>query len=143
MLDHTSYWRSPRHDYIVLPAGARTANTRLRWWQRLQDTTASTNSRLGWSLDNVHVGGLEIGPSSLRETFERLDESTWEFHPGGTLKHGVCGSTTGSVMSWNGGLGSSVSMIITCQLIVQHNYMMQFKVTFSCLLKLTFLICRR
>jgi len=74
---------------------------------------------------------MEIGPSSVRETFEQLDDSLWEFHPGGVIEHDVCGSVTGSVMSWSGGRDSSVNMITTCQLIVQNNYMMQFKVT-SC-----------
>ena len=129
MLDHSRYWRSPRHDYLTLPAGARTASTRLRWWQRLPDATTTSDARLGWSLDNVHVGGMDIGPSGLRETFERLDESKWEFHPGGTLRHGVCGSSMGSVMSWTGGHGSSVNLITTCQMIVQNSYMLQFKVT--------------
>jgi len=141
VLDHSSYWRSPRHDYILLPASARTASTRLRWWQRLPDTTTSSDGRLGWSLDNVHVGGMHIGPSSFRETFEELDVSKWEFHPGGTLQHGVCGATTGSVMSWNGGHSSSVNMITTCQMIVQHNYMLQFKVTLLLFLNSYLKIC--
>jgi len=130
VLDHSNYWQSVRHDYIILPAGARTAATRLRWWQRLQDATTNTVTHLGWSLDNVHVGGMDIAPSSFQETFEQLDESRWEFHPGGTLQHGVCDSSTGSVMSWNSGRASSLNMITTCQMIVQQNYMMQFKVTF-------------
>ena len=130
VLDHSIYWQSPRHDYILLSRAARTASTRLRWWQRLQDETTNSDRRLGWSLDNVHVGGMDIGPSRLWETFELLDESRWEFHPGGRLQDGVCGSTTGSVMSWNNDRGSSVNMITTCQLIVQQNYVLQFKVTF-------------
>ena len=129
MLDHASYWQSSRHDYVILPPAARTSSTRLRWWQQLRDPTTGTDVRLGWSLDDVHIGGMEIAPSSLTETFEQLDESLWEFHPGGALQNDVCRSTSGSVMSWSGGQGSTVNMITTCQLIVQQNYMMQFKVT--------------
>jgi len=84
VLDHSLYWRSPRHDYLPLPAGARTSRTRLRWWQPYT-TTASERRRLGWALDNVHVGGMRIAPSSLHETFEPLNHSMWEFHPGGRL----------------------------------------------------------
>ena len=175
VLDHTSYWQSARHDYVILPAGARTASTRLRWWQRLPPhrATGSAQRRLGWSLDNVLVGGMQIAPSSLWETFEQesLDETMWEFHPGGAVLDGLCRSRTGSAMAWRGGhggrgpgdsmawtpgghsgrsghgssdsttgsrmawrsghsrLGSSVNMITTCQLIVQQNYIIQFKVT--------------
>ena len=129
VLDHSNYWQSPRHDYILLPAEARGASTRLRWWQR---TSSEGGRHLGWSLDNVHVGGMLIPPSSLTENFERLDETRWEFHPGGRLRRdGVCGSSTGSVMAWDGQSGSAVHMITTCQLIVQHSYMLQFKVPCS------------
>jgi len=142
VLDHTRYWQSLRHDYVILPPRARTANTRLRWWQRLPTplllwtTHSASERRLGWSLDNVLVGGMEIAPSSLWETFDQsLDETVWEFHPGGTLVDGVCGSRTGPVMAWTSGhgggsgLGSGVNMITTSQLIVQQNYIIQFKVT--------------
>jgi len=130
VLDHSNYWRSARHDYISLPAGARTASTRLRWWQPLRAaTTPPSGTRLGWALDDVHVGGMAIAPSSLRETFEQFDERTWEFHPGGTLGDSVCGSTTGSVMLWDSRpVGNSADMITTCQMIVQRNYVLQFKV---------------
>ena len=79
----------------------------------------------------MHVGGVDIAPSSLHETFEQVDEAKWEFHPGGMVQRDVCRSNTGSVMSWNNGHSSSVNMITSCPLIVQHNYMLQFKVTFS------------
>jgi len=131
VLDHSSYWQSPQHDYVTLPAAARTASTRLRWWQRLQDTTINSDTLLGWSIDNVHIGGMDIGPSSLWETFEQLDETLWEFYPGGTVQHSVCGSSRGLAVSWQGGNVSNVNMITTCQLIVQHSYMLQFKVTYD------------
>jgi len=129
VLDHSRYWQSPRHDYILLPTGARGASTRLRWWQRLRD---DRDARLGWSLDDVLVGGMNIGPSSLHETFDPLNASMWEFHPGGAVRQDICGSATGSAMSWNGERGSSVNAITTCPLIVQHHYMLQFKVASLC-----------
>ena len=132
VLDHSLYWQAPRRDYVVLPTGARSASARLRWWQRLRDTTAAgvrDDARLGWSLDNVHVGGMAIAPSGLYETFESFNESLWEFHPGGTIRQDVCGGATGPAMSWNG--RSDVGVISTCPLIVQHGYMLQFKVPVS------------
>ena len=81
---------------------------------------------LGWSLDNVYIGGTEINPSSLYETFQGgLDETRWEFYPNGQLWDSHCGRESSS-MAWGTHVGQQ--SITTGQIIVQHHYMIQFKV---------------
>jgi len=129
-MDHSSYWKSPRHDYVILPVTARTSSTRLRWWQRLQSRDGQ--ERAVWSLDDVNVGGMEVAPSKLYEKFDGgLNHDKWEFHPSGRVDDSVCGGTNaGKVMTWREGWNSGVAkMITTCQLIVQEDFMIQFKVS--------------
>lgn len=123
ILDHRSYWAHARHDYIPLPLHARTRNTRVRWWQLLgvEDSTP-----MGWTLDNVYIGGSEINPSHLYEDFEgAVDETEWEFYPNGRLWSGLCARPS-SAIAWNGKPG--LQSLTTGQLIVQEGYMLQFMV---------------
>lgn len=127
VMDHSSYWTATRHDYIVIPAAARTSSTRLRWWQRLPDG----QPRAMWSLDDVNVGGMDISPSGLYEKFDHgLNQDKWEFYPSGRVDDSVCGGPhSGKVMAWPEGWSRGVAkMITTCQLIVQEDFMIQFKV---------------
>ena len=62
------YWRQPHFDYMELPLEARMRNTRFRWWQVLDDSTVLPP--VGWSIDDVYIGGSEINPAVLEEHFE-------------------------------------------------------------------------
>ena len=52
-IDHTADWREAHRHYIPVPEGARTAGTRVRWWQPLSE---SKQPRVAWALDDVHIG---------------------------------------------------------------------------------------
>ena len=130
VLDHMSY-TMPRHDYITLPVDARTNSTRLLWWQ----LTSHKSPQTAWTIDNVHIGGTEINPSELYATFDQpLDERLWEFHPGAETSQFLCGSP-GKSLLWQQKNNKESRSITTGQLIVQENYMMQFKVSISSWLK--------
>jgi len=78
-------------------------------------------------MDDVMVGGREISPSHLHETFELGDTLGvgWEFHPGGNRRTEICGRK-GTHMSWSGNSGAK--WITTAQMVVQEDYALQFKV---------------
>ena len=61
------YWRQPHYDYIDLPADARMRNTRFRWWQMVDH--GALPGPVGWSLDDVYIGGSEINPSYMQSDF--------------------------------------------------------------------------
>lgn len=64
---------SVRHDYILLPEDALTNTTRLRWWQPFvisNGIVVSGVERAQWALDNILIGGAEINPSQLVDTFD-------------------------------------------------------------------------
>uniref|UniRef100_A0A673MWP0 Reelin n=1 Tax=Sinocyclocheilus rhinocerous TaxID=307959 RepID=A0A673MWP0_9TELE len=71
-MDYLKYV-SVRRDYIVLPERALTNATRLRWWQPfslLSGLVRSSAERAQWALDNILVGGSDINPSTLLDTFD-------------------------------------------------------------------------
>lgn len=71
-MDYQKYI-SIRHDYILLPEEALTNTTRLRWWQPFvinNGIVVSGSDRAQWALDNVLIGGAEINPSQLVDTFD-------------------------------------------------------------------------
>ena len=123
LLDQSEYWQAPRHDYVPLPPHARTAATRVRWFQIPTQGVAS----VGWTLDDVHIGGSQINPSQLFERLEdEYEETMWEFSPGSSRRSGVCGLTSGALL-W--GATAGVKSLTTTQLIIQQDYMLQFKVS--------------
>lgn len=64
---------SVRHDYILLPEDALTNTTRLRWWQPFvisNGIVVAGVERAQWALDNILIGGAEINPSQLVDTFD-------------------------------------------------------------------------
>ncbi|KAL3853203.1 hypothetical protein ACJMK2_016762, partial [Sinanodonta woodiana] len=126
-LDHTSYHESPKHDYILLPQDARTASTRIRWWQPLTDT-----SQPQWALDNVYIGGHEINPSQYQIGFnetQMISDQPWEFHPFGQIETQFC-LKDDKIMYWEEGKGPR--QFITKQMIVQTGYIIQFKIAVGC-----------
>lgn len=71
-MDYLKYV-SVRRDYIVLPEGALTNATRLRWWQPLTISSGLATpslERAQWAIDNILVGGSDINPSTLLDTFD-------------------------------------------------------------------------
>ena len=71
-MDYQKYI-SVRHDYILLPEEALTNTTRLRWWQPFvisNGLVVSGVERAQWALDNILIGGAEIIPSQLVDTFD-------------------------------------------------------------------------
>lgn len=71
-MDYQKYI-SVRHDYILLPEDALTNTTRLRWWQPFvisNGLVVSGVERAQWALDNILIGGAEINPSQLVDTFD-------------------------------------------------------------------------
>jgi len=71
-MDYQKYI-SVRHDYILLPEEALTNTTRLRWWQPFvisNGLVVSGVERAQWALDNILIGGAEINPSQLVDTFD-------------------------------------------------------------------------
>lgn len=71
-MDYQKYI-SVRHDYILLPEHALTNTTRLRWWQPFtisNGIVVSGPDRAQWALDNILIGGAEINPSQLVDTFD-------------------------------------------------------------------------
>ena len=131
-LDAEYYWQSSRHDYIILPPEARTVSTRVRWWQMVSPGV----TRVPWSLRNIFIGGSAINPSALYENFNiPLNEAlvapgTGPGQPWGFQELGQHELTFGErmdpVMSWP---ESNYSKYIeTNQMIIQTDYMIQFKV---------------
>lgn len=71
-MDYQKYI-SVRHDYILLPEHALTNTTRLRWWQPFTLSSGIVvpgPERAQWALDNILIGGAEINPSQLVDTFD-------------------------------------------------------------------------
>lgn len=71
-MDYLKYV-SVRRDYIVLPERALTNATRLRWWQPFSLRSGLVRpsvERAQWALDNILVGGSDINPSTLLDTFD-------------------------------------------------------------------------
>ena len=141
VLDYTDYWLAPQLDYVPLPLPARTDATMVRWWQTIgpqhgeskdppshdqSDPFLQRASPMGWTLEDVYIGGSEINPSVLYETFdEKIDETKWEFYPNGKVLRDIC-LRRSQVLNW--GTEPGIKRITTGQLIVQEGYMIQFKV---------------
>ncbi|XP_071486224.1 reelin-like [Diadema antillarum] len=128
-LDYQQY-PTPKHEYIPLPVEARTWATQIRWWQPLDTHRIQAQ----WALDNIYIGGSEINPSTLLESFEDGGSSQllWDFHPYGRQEFGVCRQSN-SALYWSNERNAPYdSAAITRQLIVDKNYMIQFKIVVGC-----------
>lgn len=71
-MDYLKYV-SVRRDYIVLPEGALSNTTRLRWWQPFSVSSGLASpglERAQWAIDNILVGGSDINPSTLLDNFD-------------------------------------------------------------------------
>lgn len=71
-MDYLKYV-SVRRDYIVLPERSLTNATRLRWWQPFTISSGLATpslERAQWAIDNILVGGSDINPPTLLDTFD-------------------------------------------------------------------------
>lgn len=83
-MDYLKYV-SVRRDYIVLPEGALTNATRLRWWQPFTISSGlamPSLERAQWAIDNILVGGSDINPSTLLDTFDDGEFACSFYFPG-------------------------------------------------------------
>ncbi|KAK3103287.1 hypothetical protein FSP39_018199 [Pinctada imbricata] len=129
ILDFGSYVH-PKRDYIPLPLSARTASTRVRWWQPLTNDGSQRGPQ--WALDNVYIGGSEINPSQIQVSFDENQpqrDSSWEFNTYSDVQDNICQKGDNS-LTWEEGTG--VRSFTTKQMIVQDNYMLQFKIVIGC-----------
>ena len=120
-LDESSFTSAHRF-YIRLPAAAATEATQVRWWQPV---STATKPAAVWSLDNIFIGGSDINPSELWEEFENSTDRSWEFPVNGVIRSEFC-EKSDLAMTWSEGSGER--HLTTGQMIVQENYMLQFKV---------------
>ncbi|XP_022095907.1 reelin-like [Acanthaster planci] len=122
------HYTNPQRDYFTLPAAARTQATRLRWWQPVGD-----GQRAQWALDDIYIGGSEINPTHLRESFNLgLTETLWDFYPYGQVQVGVCLNSDRALYWANRRHSQRDSVAVTRQLIIDTNYMLQFKIVVGC-----------
>ncbi|XP_016393771.1 reelin-like [Sinocyclocheilus rhinocerous] len=136
-MDYLKYV-SVRRDYIVLPERALTNATRLRWWQPfslLSGLVRSSAERAQWALDNILVGGSDINPSTLLDTFDDegvSHEESWSFYPNAVRTAGFCGNPSFHLYWPNKNQDGSHNILATRELIVQPGYILQFKIVVGC-----------
>ena len=118
------YWKKAHKDYINLPYEARQGAVRFRWWQPIAPDV------YGWSLDDIYIGGLEINTHKLIDDFNtrQSDQQIWEFTHGALVTQSYCGKLDHALKFIKNDVASTYA--ITRQLIIQENYIIQFKVNF-------------
>lgn len=157
-MDYLKYV-SVRRDYIVLPEGALTNATRLRWWQPFTISSGLATpslERAQWAIDNILVGGSDINPSTLLDTFDDGEfagslnapgrdpedgllcstsppegvshEESWSFYPNAVRTAGFCGNPSFHLYWPNKNQDRTHNILATRELIVQPGYILQFKV---------------
>uniref|UniRef100_A0A8B9J9J5 Reelin n=1 Tax=Astyanax mexicanus TaxID=7994 RepID=A0A8B9J9J5_ASTMX len=136
-MDYMKYV-SVRRDYIVLPEGALTNATRLRWWQPFTVSSGLATpdpERAQWALDNILVGGSDINPSTLLDTFDdegTSHEESWSFYPNAVRTAGFCGNPSFHLYWPNKNQDGTHNILATRELIVQPGYILQFKIVVGC-----------
>ncbi|KAI4543781.1 hypothetical protein MG293_006575, partial [Ovis ammon polii] len=136
-MDYQKYI-SVRHDYILLPEEALTNTTRLRWWQPFvisNGLVVSGVERAQWALDNILIGGAEINPSQLVDTFDdegTSHEENWSFYPNAVRTAGFCGNPSFHLYWPNKKKDKTHNALSSRELIIQPGYMMQFKIVVGC-----------
>lgn len=91
-----------------------------------------------WAIDNVFIGGTEVNPSEFIVDFDgyqNQDISSGELIPLSEAKINVCGLQNTSLY-WRE--GDNIKSYTTEQLIVQRDYMIQFKVVIIILMLIIF-----
>ncbi|KAF4072103.1 hypothetical protein AMELA_G00270450, partial [Ameiurus melas] len=91
--------------------------------------------RAQWALDNILVGGSEINPSTLLDTFDEegiSHEESWSFYPNGVRTAGFCGNPSFHLYWSNKNHDGTYNILATQELIVQPGYILQFKIVVGC-----------
>ncbi|XP_068578627.1 reelin-like isoform X1 [Cebidichthys violaceus] len=136
-MDYLKYV-SVRRDYIVLPEGALTNATRLRWWQPFTISSGLATpslERAQWAIDNILVGGSDINPPTLLDTFDDegvSHEESWSFYPNAVRTAGFCGNPSFHLYWPNKNQDKTHNILATRELIVQPGYILQFKIVVGC-----------
>uniref|UniRef100_A0A8D2LW77 Reelin n=1 Tax=Varanus komodoensis TaxID=61221 RepID=A0A8D2LW77_VARKO len=136
-MDYQKYI-SIRHDYVLLPEDALTNTTRLRWWQPFvinNGIVVSGFDRAQWALDNVLIGGAEINPGQLVDTFDDegiSHEENWSFYPNAVRTAGFCGNPSFHLYWPNKKKDQTHNILSSRELIIQPGYMIQFKIVVGC-----------
>lgn len=136
-MDYQKYI-SVRHDYILLPEDALSNTTRLRWWQPFvisNGIVVSGVERAQWALDNILIGGAEINPSQLVDTFDdegTSHEENWSFYPNAVRTAGFCGNPSFHLYWPSEKKDKTHNALSSRELIIQPGYMMQFKIVVGC-----------
>uniref|UniRef100_A0A3P9PRW9 Reelin n=1 Tax=Poecilia reticulata TaxID=8081 RepID=A0A3P9PRW9_POERE len=136
-MDYLKYV-SVRRDYIVLPEVALTNATRLRWWQPFTVSSGLATpslERAQWAIDNILVGGSDINPSTLLDTFDDegvSHEESWSFYPNAVRTAGFCGNPSFHLYWPNKNQDRTHNILATRELIVQPGYILQFKIVVGC-----------
>uniref|UniRef100_A0A3Q2U7U2 Reelin n=1 Tax=Fundulus heteroclitus TaxID=8078 RepID=A0A3Q2U7U2_FUNHE len=136
-MDYLKYV-SVRRDYIVLPEAALTNATRLRWWQPFTISSGLATpslERAQWAIDNILVGGSDINPSTLLDTFDDegvSHEESWSFYPNAVRTAGFCGNPSFHLYWPNKNQDRTHNILATRELIVQPGYILQFKIVVGC-----------
>uniref|UniRef100_A0A4W3JKV5 Reelin n=1 Tax=Callorhinchus milii TaxID=7868 RepID=A0A4W3JKV5_CALMI len=136
-MDYQKYI-SVRQDYVLLPENAHSNTTRLRWWQPfliLNGQAVSSAERAQWALDNVLIGGSEINPSQLMDSFDdegvNHDEN-WTFYPNAVRTAGFCGNPSFHLYWPNKKKDETYNFLESRELIVAPGYILQFRIVVGC-----------
>ncbi|KAJ7329566.1 hypothetical protein JRQ81_015740, partial [Phrynocephalus forsythii] len=113
-----------RYIALEIPLKARSASTRLRWWQ------PSENGHFysPWVIDQILIGGNISGNTVLEDDFSALDSKKWLLHPGGT-KMPVCGSTGDALVFIE---KASTRYVVTTDIAVNEDSFLQLDFAASC-----------
>ncbi|XP_077327999.1 reelin isoform X2 [Lithobates pipiens] len=135
-MDYQKYM-DVRYDYILLPEKAQTNTTRLRWWQPFTISNSfvvPSPDRAQWALDNILIGGAEINPSQLVDTFDdgTSHDEHWSFYPNAVRTAGFCGNPSFHLYWPNKKKDRTHNILSSRELIIQPGYMIQFKIVVGC-----------
>ncbi|KAM4036706.1 reelin isoform 2-T2 [Anomaloglossus baeobatrachus] len=135
-MDYQKYM-AVRYDYILVPDHAQTNTTRLRWWQPFTISNGYVvpgPDRSQWALDNILIGGAEINPSQLVDTFDdgTSHDEHWSFYPNAVRTAGFCGNPSFHLYWPNKKKDKTHNILSSRELIIQPGYMIQFKIVVGC-----------
>ncbi|XP_076045051.1 reelin-like isoform X2 [Oratosquilla oratoria] len=119
-------YSSPHSEYIVMPLHARTLATIFRWWQ------PGGSSSPAWALDDVFIGGNEIGAAYLSDQLDGEPTiSEWLFAPHSKIGVDFCEVGSNSSLLWDDD-SPGHRAITTQELIIHDGHVLQFKISVGC-----------
>ncbi|XP_042898138.1 reelin isoform X2 [Parasteatoda tepidariorum] len=130
-LDYSIY-AQPHHDHILIPEDARTASTRIRWWQPSGFVGEELLPAL--SLDDIYIGGSEINAFELFDDFEDVngpEPTNWWFSPYSKVENVYC-SRPSPALTWKKDSDIEERGIVAREMIVENEFMIQFKIAVGC-----------